>query len=73
LLPVLLLPVYIAPLAGLLWQMAGGSALVPVNLLLSLLLAGAAMLIYRAVLTPLGHLLQQREQDILQVVTSDLE
>jgi hypothetical protein len=73
LLPILLVPVYVAPLAGLLWQIAGGSPLVPVNLLLSMILAAGTLLLYWAVLTPLGRLFQQREQLILEIVSSDLE
>jgi hypothetical protein len=73
LLPVLLLPVYLAPVAALVWQIAGGSSLVPVNLLLSMLMAGVTLLLYRVVLNPLGRLLQTREKDILEAVSSELE
>jgi hypothetical protein len=73
LLPLLLLPVYLAPVAALVWQVAGGSSLVPVNLLLSMLMAGVTLLLYRVVLNPLGRLLQTREKDILEAVSSELE
>jgi hypothetical protein len=73
LLPLLLLPIYLAPLAALVWQVAGGSPLVPVNLLLSMLMAGVTLLLYRVVLNPLGRLLQTREKDILEAVSSELE
>jgi hypothetical protein len=73
LLPLLLVPIYMAPLAGLIWQLAGGYALVPVNLLLSIFFAGLALLLYWVALTPLGRLLQAREIQILETVTSEIE
>jgi hypothetical protein len=44
-----------------------------VNLLLSMLMAGVTLLLYRVVLNPLGRLLQTREKDILEAVSSELE
>jgi hypothetical protein len=41
--------------------------------LLSAVLSGLLALLYRLSLAPLGELLQQRERQILQVVTEEVE
>jgi hypothetical protein len=60
-------------LAELLWRQAGGPGVVPVNFILSVLLAGLAAFAYRQTLGPLGRLLQRRETKILGVVTVEVE
>jgi hypothetical protein len=71
--PAVMLPVFVPPLAQLLWQAAGWPDAVPVNLLLSLLLALAIGFLYWHALDPLGRLLQRRETKILSVVTVEVE
>ena len=71
--PVVLLPAFLPPLAALLWDKAGGSDLVPVNLLLSLALAALMVVAYGCALHPLGRLLQRRETKILSVITAEVE
>jgi hypothetical protein len=71
--PVAMLPVFVPPLAQLLWHTAGWPDAVPVNLLLSLMLAVAAGFVYWQALDPLGRLLQRREMKILSVVTVEVE
>jgi hypothetical protein len=66
-------PAFVPPLADLLWQAAGWSTAVPVNLILSLVLAALAVLAYWQPLGPLGRLLQRRETRILAVVTAEVE
>ena len=73
LLPVAMAPVFAPPLAELLWRQAGGPSGVPVNFLLSVLLAGLAALAYWQTLGPLGRLLQRREIQILGAVTAEVE
>jgi hypothetical protein len=72
-LPLIMAPVYLAPLLDMLWRRAELPALVPVNLLVSALLCGAAAAIYALTLAPLGRLLQRRETQILSVVTVEVE
>ncbi len=71
--PLAMVPAFVPPLAGLLWQAAGGSNLVPVNLILSVTLAALAALAYWQALGPLGRLLQGRETRILAIVTVEVE
>jgi len=73
LMPILLLPVYLAPFVDLLWRLGEGPAFVPVNLLCSAGMAGVALFAYRVALGPLGRLLQSREIDVLNTVTAELE
>lgn len=73
LIPVAMLPVFLPPLAGFLWQQIGWPDAVPVNLILSIALAGLMALIYWQSLRPLGRLLQRRETKILGVVTVEVE
>jgi hypothetical protein len=60
-------------LLELLWRHLGWPAFVPVNLLVSALLAAVMLLIYWQSLAPLGRLLQRRETKILQVITVEVE
>jgi hypothetical protein len=71
--PLVMLPVFIPPLAELLWRTFDFPAGVPVNLILSVLLAVGTALIYWITLEPLGQLLQRRETRILSRVTEDVE
>ncbi|MGO8839350.1 MAG: hypothetical protein ACLQQ0_18225, partial [Limisphaerales bacterium] len=71
--PLAMTPVFIPPLAELLWRQAGWPDVVPVNLILSALLAALAALVYWQTLGPLGRLLQRRETKILGVVTVEVE
>jgi hypothetical protein len=71
--PLAIVPVFVPPLVGLLWQAAGWSNAVPVNLILSVTLAGLATLAYWQALGPLARLLQRRETRILAVVTVEVE
>jgi hypothetical protein len=71
--PIFMLPVLLPPVFELLWRTAGGTPFVPVSLLLSLLLATLAALLYWQTLAPLGGLLQRREIKILNRVTAEQE
>ena len=71
--PVVLVPLFLPPLADWLWQRAGWPGFVPVNSLLSLLLAGLAALLYWRTLAPVGRLLHRREIKILNTVTAEQE
>jgi hypothetical protein len=71
--PAVMTPAFVPPLAELLWRMAGWPDMVPVNLILSLLLAALMVFAYWQTLSPLGRLLQRRETKILGVVTVEVE
>ena len=71
--PLAMLPVLVPPLADLLWRASGWSTAVPVNLILSLVLAALAALAYWQALGPMARLLQRRETRILAVVTVEVE
>jgi hypothetical protein len=71
--PFFMLPVLLPPALEFLWLIAGGPAFVPVNLLLSLVLAPLAAVLYWQTLAPLGRLLQRREIRILNRVTAEQE
>ncbi|HEX5220993.1 MAG TPA: hypothetical protein VFZ59_15620 [Verrucomicrobiae bacterium] len=71
--PIIMLPVFAPPLLELLWRFAGWSALVPVNLLGSVLMAALTALLYWQTLGSYGRLLQQREIRILNTVTAEQE
>ncbi len=71
--PLAMFPVFVPPLAELLWRLAGWSNLVPVNLLLSVALTALMGLLYWQVLGPMGRLLQRRETRILAIVTVEVE
>ena len=71
--PALISPVFVPPLAGWLWQKAGLPSLIPINLILSLVLAILAAFIYWQTLQTFGRWLQRRETKILSVVTVEVE
>ncbi len=71
--PLAMVPVFLPPLAELLWQKFDLPAGVPVNLLLSVALAALTAFAYWQALGPLGRLLQRRETKILSVVTVEVE
>ena len=71
--PLVMAPVFLAPLLGLLWHKAGGPPAGLVELLLSIMMAAIVALIYWRALGPLGRLLQRRETKILGVVTVEVE
>jgi ABC-type multidrug transport system permease subunit len=71
--PVAMAPVFLPPLAELIWQKMGWSAAVPMNLILSILLLAGAALAYWQTLVPLGQMLQRRETKILGIVTVEVD
>jgi hypothetical protein len=71
--PIAMAPVFVPPLAEFLWQRAGWTDAVPVNLILSVMLVALAVLAYWLTLGPLGLLLQRRETKILGIVTVEVE
>jgi hypothetical protein len=71
--PIAMAPVFVPPLAELLWRSAGWPAVVPVNLILSIALAGVMALAYWQTLGPMGRLLQRRETKILGIVTVEVD
>ena len=71
--PVVMLPALVPPLMEFLWRGAGWPEAVPVNLLLSILLAGLMIVVYWQALTPLGRLLQRRETRILNTIAAEVE
>jgi hypothetical protein len=71
--PLAMLPVFVPPLLEWLWRLAGWPPWIPVNLLLSALLATGAATLYWQTLGPLGRLLQRREIKILNTVTAEQE
>jgi hypothetical protein len=66
-------PVFVPPLAEFIWQSAGGSKMAPINLTLSIALAGILVAAYWQLLAPLGRLLQRRETKILAIVSVQVE
>lgn len=73
LVPLVMLPVFAAPLLELLWRKADLPPYVPINLICSAVLCGIMVFFYWQVLGPLGRLLRQRETKILGVVTVEVE
>jgi ABC-2 type transport system permease protein len=71
--PVAMAPVFAPPLAEFIWQRAGWSGAVPVNLILSFVLVAVTALAYWQALRPLGRLLQSRETKILGIVTVEVD
>ncbi len=71
--PFLLIPVFIGPAAELLLNLSTPVTALPVNLIVSMLVAFAAFACYRWFLPSLGQQLQQRETKILEVLTADVE
>lgn len=71
--PVVMVPVFVPALLEWLWQLAGWPVWVPVNLVLSVLLATLTALLYWQTLGACGRLLQRREIKILNTVTAEQE
>ena len=71
--PLVMVPVFVPPLLEWLWQLAGWPVWVPVNLILSVLLATLTALLYWQTLEAYGRLLQRREIRILNIVTAEQE
>ena len=71
--PVAIAPVFVPALAQLLWDLAGWPSVLPINLILSVVLAGVAAFAYWRALGPMGRLLQRRERKILEVLTLEVE
>jgi hypothetical protein len=71
--PFALAPTFVPPAAEWCWRQADGAEWVPVNLLLSILFAGAAAAIYWSTLTPLARMLHRRETKILDLLTAEVE
>jgi hypothetical protein len=71
--PLAMAPVFIPAGLGALCQHFGWCPAAPVTLAGSALLLGASALLYWRTLTPLGALLQRREQKILDRVTQEVE
>ena len=71
--PLALAPVFVPPLAEFLWRHGGLPLWVPMNLILSVGLAGLAAFGYWLALAPLGRLLQRRETKILNTITAEVE
>jgi hypothetical protein len=71
--PLAMVPVFLPALGDLLWHSAGWPGTVPVNLVLSVMLAVVMGCAYWLALDPLGRLLRRRETKILAVVTVEVE
>ena len=71
--PVAMAPGFVPPLAEFLWQSAGWSKMVPINLMLSIGLAVILSAAYWQLLTPLGQMLRRRETKILSIVSVQVE
>ncbi len=74
--PIFMLPLFVPPLLGLLCKWVAWMRWCPSAFAMlagAVVLTALSALIYRLTLEPLGVLLQQREQAILQVVTQEVE
>lgn len=71
--PAAMIPLLIPPGIGLLVSRVTSVPAALVNLLFSVILAGLLALLYKLSLNPLGELLQQREKQILDIVTKEIE
>lgn len=71
--PLILLPAVVPPGLEWLWRRAGYTEFIPVNLVVSVLFALVAALIYWLTLEPLGQVLRRREIKILNIVTAEQE
>jgi hypothetical protein len=72
-LPLYMLPVLVGPILGLLAGVAGSSAGPWLNLGVSLVVLAGAVGGHLLTLKPLGRLLWEREQRILDIVTAEVE
>jgi hypothetical protein len=71
--PILMFPIFFAPVLGLLLSLPGWLPMAAGNLLFSLLILAIVSFCYRLSLKGLGDLLQRREKEILRVVTQEVE
>lgn len=71
--PVTLVPIFLMPLSGLLFEWAGWASATTVNLIASAVLLAALVLCYRFSLPALGDLLERRERQVLDVVAHEVE
>jgi hypothetical protein len=71
--PTAMVPIFLVPALGLLLSSLGWLKAAHTNFFLSAVLLGIIAFLYRLSLVPLGELLQQREKQILQVVTKEVE
>ncbi len=71
--PVFMIPAAVPAVAEMIWQFTGGAKWVPVSLILSVVLAAAAVLIYWRSLAPLGRYLQRREMAMLTQLSAEVE
>lgn len=71
--PFAMIPIFIPPAVGLLFEKLGWFPAGPVNLGLSLAWLAFVAFLYRLSLDNLGHLLHRREKVILQAVTQEVE
>lgn len=71
--PTAMVPIFLVPALGLLLSSLGWLKAAPTNFFLSAVLLVLLAFFYRLSLVPLGDLLQQREKEILQVVTKEVE
>ena len=71
--PMIMFPLFIPPVLGLLFSSLGWLSAVTVNLLFSAIMLVPVAFFYQLSLRSLGDLLQQREKNILQVVTQEVE
>jgi hypothetical protein len=71
--PILMFPIFFAPVLGLLFSLPGWLPVASGNLLFSLIILAIVSFCYRLSLNGLGDLLQRREKEILRVVTQEVE
>ena len=71
--PTVMLPVFVGPALELIWHRLEWPDFIPINLLVSSLLAMLMGLFYWLSLGPLGRLLQRRETKILAVIAVEVE
>ena len=71
--PVVMAPMFLAPLIGVVWQKHGGPPAGLVELVVAAVMTSIVAWIYWLSLGPLGRLLQRRETKILGVVTVEVE
>ncbi len=68
-----MLPVFVVPIAGMLVSGLGWLPSGPTNLLVALVLLISLVYFYQLSLTALGKLMQNREKQILEIVTKEVE
>lgn len=71
--PIIISPIFLAPIMGLVFEKLGWLSGSVTNLLFSATLLLLVALLYRFCLPAQGRLLQQREKEILQIVTQEVE